>query len=229
MLDFKLHQKPKMILFDLDDTLVGSTRIYQVCYGEMALDMKAFNEAKAWVKTTLGPGHVSAHQRLLYFKRYLEMKKEFSSQKLLHLVGHYEELLQKHIRNEWKSLKREALFAQLKTKFRLALVTNETTRTQVLKLNAIDPEGQYFEFMVTSEDVGVEKPGAKIFAEVFRRASLSPENCLMLGDSVANDLQPLKAVGASVIGTCEFLSPEKEDSKNYFWIEDLNQLLQVLN
>ncbi len=222
-----LIRKPQLILFDLDDTLVGSTEIYQKCYQDMKLDLPVFTEAKTWIKTNLGSRHVSNHQRFLYFKRYLELKSQFSPEALLKMISHYEELLQSYMREQWILLQRAALFLELKKQYRLALVTNETTRTQVVKLNALDPKNEVFEFMITSEEIGAEKPDPKIFAEVFRRAGLKPQDCLMIGDSVTNDLKPLKDMGAQVIGTREFLQPES--SENFPWVQDLNEILIPLS
>lgn len=226
-MNLTLIRRPQLILFDLDDTLVGSTEIYQKCYQDMKLDMALFNEAKTWIKTNLGSAHVSNHQRFLYFKRYLELKSQFSPEALLKMISHYEELLQSYMREQWILLQRAALFFELKKQYRLALVTNETARTQVIKLNALDPKNEFFEFMITSEEIGVEKPDQKIFAEIFRRAQLKPEDSLMIGDSVSNDLKPLKAMGAQVIGTREFLQPESLES--FIWVQDLNDILNPLS
>jgi len=227
MQELTLSRTPKLILFDLDDTLVGSTRIYKKCYQDLKLDLAVLERAKTEIKQNLGAGHVSAHQRLLYFKKYLEMKSLFSAEVLLEMISQYERRLQDYVHQDWIQLQREDLFLKLKKKFSLALVTNESTRTQLLKLQMLDPEQKIFDFMVTSEEVGVEKPNSKIFSECFRRSSCRIEDVLMVGDSVKNDLEPIAAMGGQVIGTTEFLD-DSENGKDFPWIANLNQLSTFL-
>ncbi|MEK6772745.1 MAG: HAD family hydrolase [Bdellovibrionota bacterium] len=228
MSGIKLARAPKLILFDLDDTLIGSTEIYQKCYDDLKLDMKVLEAARDRIKKNLGPGHVSAHQRFLYFKLYLEMKSEFSPLALDEMIFKYENLLSNYFQNEWLSLKRDSLFSELKRICKLAIVTNENARTQMVKLKAIDPKFHYFEFMVTSEEVGVEKPDLKIFKDCFERAGIRAEDVLMIGDSPKNDLEPMEKMGAQVIGTSEFIKDSLAGSK-YNWIKNLNELAQILN
>ena len=223
----KLARKPKLILFDLDDTLVNSTEIYGLCYQQLGLNLEVLTKAKNQIKKSLGAGHVSSHQRLLYFKNYLEAEQKFSAETLLELIDKYEALLAKEIRSSWEILNRDSLMRKLKRHFNLAIITNENTRTQIVKLNALDSQMQYFDFIVTSEEVGVEKPDFKIFHECQRRSQLEFSDILMIGDSIENDLIPAKKLGAQVLGSNEFAKDRIADS-DFIWIKNLNELESIL-
>lgn len=219
----KLAGKPKLILFDLDDTLVNSTEIYSLCYRQLGIDQEILAKAKNQVKKNLGSGHVSSHQRLLYFKYYLELEGKFSPESLLDLIAKYEVALSKEMHSSWGKLNRDSLMRKLKKDYRLAIITNENTRTQILKLKTIDPQMQYFDFIVTSEEIGVEKPDFKIFHDCQRRAKLEFQDILMVGDSIENDLIPAKKLGAQTLGTNEFHENIIADS-SFSWLKNLNEL-----
>ena len=63
------------------------------------------------------------------------------------------------------------------------------------KLFSIDPDATLFSSLVTSEEVGVEKPGEQGFALALRKMGLSAKGVLMVGDHFEKDV-----VGASKLG-----------------------------
>lgn len=184
----------KAILFDLDDTLIRSTEAYKTALRASGIDPHSisYQSARARVKARLGKNHPSSHNRLLYFK---EMNGQFPLQRM----ARYEKALLKAVRSDWKTNRCAALLKKLSKKFHLALVSNENTRTQLIKLQAIDPKGNLFKTVVTSEEVGVEKPHPKIFREVFRRLGKKPSECLMVGDDLRADIAPMKKLGGRAI------------------------------
>lgn len=221
-------QNIKSVLFDLDDTLIGSERIYNTIYTELSLDKKLFAEARSAVKHTLGPGHVAARNRLLYFKKYLELRQDFSVDKLWHLNDQYEEKLQNLIESDLQQSNNLSVLLNLASKFRLGIITNENLRTQILKLRKIDPRQEIFSFIVTSEEIGIEKPGTKIIDRAIQLARTMPENILMVGDSLTNDLIPFKEKGCHCIGTKQFRNESTKQTKQnqFIWIDNMSALLE---
>lgn len=213
------------IIFDLDDTLIGSERMYQELYRELGFDLDILQQARAVVKNQLGLGHVAARNRLLYFKQYLELRKEFSAQRLLQLNASYEEKLGEKIHAELQLTSHRELLQKLSQKYTLGLVTNENLRTQMLKLNQIDPNGALFRFVVTSEELGVEKPHDLIIDEAIARANTTTERILMVGDSVKSDLVPFAQRGCKVLGTRQFRD-ESQGINNFNWIHRLEELIE---
>ncbi len=53
----------------------------------------------------------------------------------------------------------------------------------------------YFDFVLTSEEVGYEKPNPKIFYSALNKALLSPNEVLFIGDSLISDYHGAKNVG----------------------------------
>jgi HAD superfamily hydrolase (TIGR01549 family) len=77
-----------------------------------------------------------------------------------------------------------------------AILSNSNTQDQVvrkLKLIGINPS--VFIFVLTSVDLGINKPDKKAFEAVINESGLSSEEILMVGDRVEVDLVPAKNVG----------------------------------
>ena len=95
----------------------------------------------------------------------------------------------------------EALLAALRSRFRLAIVTNGLAEVQRPRL-ARSAVGSSFEAVVVSEEVGVAKPDARIFQHALRELRHDdPSTVLMVGDSLASDIQGGCNAG---IATCWF-------------------------
>lgn len=191
----------KAILFDLDDTLIPSSRAYAMALRRVGLNPAgaAYQEARRSVKNGLGASHPSSHNRLLYFKRIFDRRGASSPQKTLSLMERYEQELFKIIHRAWKTSAWPAVLKRLSKKYQLAVVSNENTRTQLIKLRAMDPAGRLFKTVLTSEEVGIEKPNPKIFREAFSRLRRKPSECLMVGDNLQVDVQPMLRLGGHAL------------------------------
>ncbi len=79
----------------------------------------------------------------------------------------------------------------------ICAISDMQTSFQIRKLNKLS----YGDFLlVTSEEVGVEKPDNLIFQYALNKCNLNPEDVIMIGDSHDKDL-----IGASQIGIKAFL------------------------
>lgn len=224
-MEFKLSHF-KCLIFDLDDTLVNSTLAYANALKAIGISENDpnFTRARLEVKNRIGEGHVSARNRLLYFKKMLENQNRFSARLNLELMNGYEAALAHDIERQWGTLKRKELFQQLSKSYSIGIISNENTRTQLIKLNSIDPEGQLFGCVCFSEDVGVEKPNIKIFQNFLSSTGFSVKDCCMIGDSYENDISPCESIGMSAILSREFV---KKESTYRHLIDDLNSLLKM--
>ncbi len=221
----------KALVFDLDDTLIHSTAAYEeaiesICPGKRNLK---YHAARLAVKYRVGPHHVSSHNRVLYLKEMLTREKNFSPAHVLDLLEKYESALVQSIRHQWKRLNREFLLKKLSRHYTLAILSNENTRTQLLKLCVIDPSAKYFKTILTSEELGVEKPDRRMFMTMARLLGIPPRHCLMIGDNPAVDIKPALRLGFKAILTCEFTNPKPPAPIFKFPVIDhLDQLIPLL-
>ena len=72
------------------------------------------------------------------------------------------------------------------------IITNLTTEIQLKKMVKLGIH-EYFDFIVTSEEIGVEKPDRMIFENALKLNSAKPKDCIMFGDDYTADI--LSAVG----------------------------------
>ncbi len=84
--------------------------------------------------------------------------------------------------------------------FRIALATNPVfpaiaTRN---RMNWAGLEPEMFELFTSYENIGFCKPNPKYYQEVIDRMGLKPEECLMVGNDVGEDMVPASSLGMSV-------------------------------
>ena len=75
-----------------------------------------------------------------------------------------------------------------KRKIRIGIGTDMTAYIQYKKLEAIGAE-VYIDFMVTSEEAGVEKPHYHLFELCVEKAGVRVEECAFIGDNVKKDIE----------------------------------------
>jgi HAD superfamily hydrolase (TIGR01549 family) len=87
----------------------------------------------------------------------------------------------------------EALEKLRSAGFRLAVISNADGRMA----DVLDRCGltTYFDFVIDSETVGVEKPDPAIFLDACQRLELEPSECLYVGDLYQVDYQGSTAAG----------------------------------
>ena len=165
-----------------------------------------FNDARKRIKDSLG-NTGSSHNRMLYIQSFLEEISESPVINALRMYNIY-----------WNTLLNEMqlypyvipLMTELRKRgLLIAVMTDLTAHIQhrkTLKLGL----AEYINILVTSEEVGEEKPSHKAFDILIKKALLSPSEMLMIGDSVEKDIK-----GANEAGLRSLLfSPELQDSMN---------------
>ncbi len=216
------------LVFDLDNTLYDADKAYVAALTRIGISSDQLDASRQRVKARLGRGHPSGRNRLLYLKCYLEAHKQFSPKKVITLMAAYEDALIHEVREQWRALKRDALFEDLASRYQLAIVTNENTRTQLLKLLAIDPDGRFFPYVVTSEEVGIEKPNPRIFEEVLRLLLLPASRCAFIGDNYQTDIGPSHALGFRSFITYEFCQKSQNNPLRVRTLTALSHLPDAL-
>lgn len=197
------------VLFDFDDTLYP----YPPCNeaGKRAawrtarelgydFDREAFEtfyrrgrrEAKREI-----PDRAASHERVLYFKRALEIRTGTAEPADARAMGeaYWDGYL------EEMSLfpgVEETLAALRDAGIDVAVVTNLTARIQLRKLEHLGLGG-VVDVLVTSEETGREKPGSVTFTVALARLDRRPSEAVMVGDSVASDVVGGNAVGLETV------------------------------
>ena len=91
---------------------------------------------------------------------------------------------------------------------------------------------QYFDVIVTSAELGYSKPDKKIFQQAFELARCIPQESLMVGDRLDNDMIPAKSLGMKTAwiknGLAQYQDTELGEGVADFQIHSLSEILQIL-
>lgn len=113
----------------------------------------------------------------------------------------------------------------LKAKYSLHIITNGFSEVQDVKLSksGLKP---FFNSVITSEEVGVNKPDPKIFLHALKSADAKRNRSVMIGDSLEADIRGARRVGMHAV----YFNPEANSHEDNlpFEIDSLGQLKQLL-
>jgi putative hydrolase of the HAD superfamily len=238
----KFGRLPDAILFDFDNTLYPYDPAHEAAMQavrekaarslsiEPAAFDKAFTEARKQVKARLGHT-ASAHSRLLYMQRMLELV-GLGSQVLLALD--YEQTY-------WRTFLSNAILfddvKELLDDLRImgipsATVTDLTAQIQFRKFVYFGLD-RHFDYIVTSEEAGFDKPNRAPFDMALQK--ISPKgNCIwMIGDNPVTDIRGSReAVGAITLqklhSGVEPAEGNNAPDASFQEFSDLRKLLQKL-
>ena len=130
-----------------------------------------------------------------------------------------EEIAGKHL---WEvTLKKlpylDEVLTELKRKgYKLGIITNTVTSREEnvrMALRKIDAE-KYFDVILTSVDVGHEKPDERIFMTALRKLKVKPNEAVMVGDRISADIAGGNRMGMkTILFKWNMRYPEKTDGQ----------------
>lgn len=187
----------KAVIFDLDDTLYG--------------DFKTCNQLGLEACAAYAESHIGL-QREVFLDAVLESKKALQKRlfeepemhdRVLYMQGALEKLGVSAIRHSealhdcyWNALYdnmklREGVHELLdelrKRGIRTVCCTNMLAAVQMRKLCLLDL-AERIDYLVSSEEAGIDKPQAPIFELALKKAECSPQEALMVGDNFVHDI-----------------------------------------
>lgn len=103
-------------------------------------------------------------------------------------------------------------------KFSIGLAANQFTDCRIL----LEARGwiNHFKLLGISEEMGHKKPEVEFFQWILDNSGARPENCIMIGDRIDNDISPAKSLGLRTIWYqpatgYEFLEPDDDFTRAY--------------
>ena len=196
--DLSTLPKPvKGILIDLDNTLYDyepcHTHALKKCHkffnrNVEKIDFEKFHtlylKGRAEVKKQ-NSGTVGSRSRYLYFQLMLEgLYGETRIKDSLQLGDMYwQSYIEKMELRPWVQ---KFLSDMRKRRIRVVLVTNQESSLQYRKLVHLGVE-HLIDFVVTSEEAGVEKPDPRIFSLALDKIGMKADDVVMIGDDPQED------------------------------------------
>ena len=231
-------KRPKAVVFDTDNTIYPYDVAHRAAMGaiqDKAMSLlsitrqefdEAYKKARRDVKEKL-QGTASSHSRLLYFQRTVEFL-GMGTKILLTL-----DLEQTY----WRTfLINTRLFPGVKDFiFRLksdgvitANITDLTAQIQFRKMVYLGLD-EYFDYVVTSEEAGRDKPHKAPFEIVLSKIGVDPSEIWMIGDDPVSDIEGAVSVGMvpfQKIHNGVVVSKLIKEKKGYLF-EDFPRLLNI--
>ena len=186
----------KGLIFDLDNTLYNYTKCHNFALDKCILYLCNFttfsyeqikhiyNEISHELKIEL-QNTASSHNKSIYFKQLIEkLNMKYSHLHVLHDMywnNFYESITPyDHVKEfmEWNSTKN----------IKIGIITDYETEYQIIKLEKLGLL-EYINYIITSEEVGAEKPGSKIFYKMLDVMQLSSSEVIMFGDNYDKDVK----------------------------------------
>lgn len=118
----------------------------------------------------------------------------------------------------------------LNKKYKIGIVANQSLGTEErLKNFGIL---KYIDLVVASAEEGVAKPDKRIFEIALERSGCKPENAIMIGDRIDNDIIPAKEMGMKTIwikqGFEKYWKITNEKEKADFTVDTLIEICNLL-
>lgn len=208
------------VLFDLDDTLYpydpcndagrrAAFETYRDRGGDLAADAfeRRRQRARAATKRAVA-GTASSHNRHIYYQHVVAALPGPFDADLARALGdaYWDAYL-----DELSAFPdaRETLATLSEANVDVGIVTNLTTRIQLRKLARLGVD-DLLDTLVTSEEVGREKPAPPVFTTALARLDRSPSETLVVGNSPENDVEGANALGME---TALFNGPADADTE----------------
>ena len=114
--------------------------------------------------------------------------------------------------------------------YRLGIIANQTPGAKK-RLDAWEL-GKFFTVFATSAELGVSKPNQEIFRKALAMAGCKPEEAVMIGDRLDNDIRPANELRMCTIqirqGIMKYLSPSCVAETPVYTVNSLSELLDIL-
>lgn len=230
------------VLFDLDATLCDSENqahklamdaMYDSYSAEFPMDRQKFDElfkhSRAEIKRE-HKGMAVSHERLFYIQRMIEKTHQTIVPDLILKHYHaYWDTLVANVRllpNTLDTLK------ELKARgIKTAIVSNLTAYVQFRKLIKLEIT-PFIDYLVTSQEAGVEKPHPGIFLAALNKMGMLPKDVIMVGDSLDTDIEGANAAGIDSIWLyTERPEVEKllKEIRPKYTVKNISEILNYIN
>lgn len=125
----------------------------------------------------------------------------------------------------------EECLRRLKQRYRVGVIANQSPGTEK-RLQSYGV-GEYIDLVISSAEEGVAKPDPAIYRLALDRAGCSPQEAVMVGDRLDNDILPAKELGMKTIWVRQgfsgrYYTPRREEEQPHYTAQDLTEVWRFL-
>ena len=124
----------------------------------------------------------------------------------------------------------EECLRNLSSKYKIGVIANQSLGTA----DRLEQFGvlKYIDLVVASAEEGVAKPNKEIFEIALNRAGCKPEQAIMIGDRIDNDIVPAKKLGMKTIwvkqGFGKYWNITSKEEKADYEVDSLAEICDVM-
>lgn len=200
----------KWLFFDVGSTLVDESRVYED-------RMKKIAELSSLTSQQIYEHAISLYRRNK--KGDLEIAKQLGIE-----LPKWESQYEKLYTDSEDCLKR------LSRNYEIGIIANQPLGTSE-RLENLGVR-KYIDLVIASAEEGVSKPDRRIFEIALERSGCKPENAVMIGDRIDNDIVPAKQLGMKTIwikqGFGSLWTVMEESEKADIEVNNLSDILNYL-
>lgn len=221
----------KAVIFDIDNTLYsydenhiyGMEALAVYCrdsFGITTDEMQAcYRKAGRIMTDRIGTDTAAIHSRMLRMQCMLELLEQPLFPHARNMYHAYWDTFIQHIQSNPGIL--EFMKELKKRKIRIGIGTDMTAYVQYRKLEAIGVT-PYIDFIVTSEEAGVEKPTPHLFELCVEKAGVPTGECAFIGDNLTKDVKGAWDNGLKGIWYTKWI--EQQEEREYPVIQSFDEV-----
>jgi HAD superfamily hydrolase (TIGR01509 family) len=201
----------KLILFDLDDTLIHFDDYWKPSLIETFQQHKYTKDLDA-AKLFAALWKHNGKFEVMYHNKEITLQ-QFRNYRLIDTLIEFDRNIDEEIANDFNNLHKGIsrtfmksdpllieLLVELRRSYSLGIVTNGTSSWQQDKIEAMGIASLFDSgSVIISEEIGYEKPAKEIYEKALSVFEVSADNTVFVGDSWANDVVGPARVGISSI------------------------------
>lgn len=117
----------------------------------------------------------------------------------------------------------------LSGRYKIGIIANQNpgTKDRLEKFGIL----QYIDLVIASAEEGVAKPDLRIFGIALERSGCLPEEAVMVGDRIDNDIVPAKQIGMKTVwirqGFGQFWNVTQETERADWVIDSLSEIAEL--
>lgn len=210
-----MKEKYKLIIFDLDGTLIDSLPYHSIAFKDLLLE-KGIRIDDGYLKKLIGMPTASILKQLKKRYKFKEDIDDLREERRFHyfkFLGN-RNIVFSGITNVLK---------KLRLKYKIAIATGSS---RIILTHSTDKDFQeLFDFIITINDVKKGKPSSEQFILVSNKLHVKPKSCVVIGDSIY-DAMASKSARMDFIGITTGCNTRKE-LLNYGAMKVINSLKQL--
>ncbi len=238
-----LHRKQKFmrytdILLDLDDTLLDTATNTKETVKEIYTDYNLNNHFDSF-NTFYSFYHTNVSKLWDAYNKGGISKDEIQRERFTSSLTHIEDFNEEKIQIINKDyiervMKKDALVEgaielldHLKSRYKIHILSNGFSEMQYKKMESAKLASHYFENIILSDVVGVNKPHPDIFIYALNKIGAKKKNAIMIGDNLLTDINGAYNSGLDQI----WYNPESKlstDFKPTYTIRKLKEIKNIL-